>query len=274
MKTSESSSIKKQMQFWSASARDYYRDLYEDVKEYPSLVLRHQYILDLLKCKEGGTILDIGCGPGEMLRDLLEKGFAVHGVDISEGMLRVASDNLADNDGKRKFTLQCGNIEALHFRDKSFDAVICAGVIEYLDSDDVALQELNRILKNNGSLIITVRNKACPFRVLDILIDKLKEHLPRIPFLGFLMDIMGKKQIRYIPYRKHYPWELDKNLQKHGLVKSGFRYFHFYPFFIPCDTLFPSAFINLGLRMEKLSSTRFGILGSGYIVKAQKVRDV
>ena len=62
MKGSKDGNAQKQKQFWSASAEVYFEELYKDVKEYPSLLLRHRYILDLVD-STGGKVLDIGCGP-------------------------------------------------------------------------------------------------------------------------------------------------------------------------------------------------------------------
>ena len=48
MQTLKKSDQFKQKYFWSEFASDYFDNLYREVKEYPSLVLRHRYILDLL----------------------------------------------------------------------------------------------------------------------------------------------------------------------------------------------------------------------------------
>ena len=169
--------------------------------------------------------------------------------------------------------MQVGNIEKLQFNDEEFDAVICSGVIEYLTTDDKALTEMWRILKKNGTLIVTVRNKICPLRIIDIFTDTIKESKLGLSTLNKIKKLLRGKttpESVYTPYRKHYPWELDSNLKQFGLIKENFRYFHFYPFFVPFDKLFPSFFIKAGLRMEKLAASPLGWLASGYIVKAKK----
>ncbi|HVN95533.1 MAG TPA: class I SAM-dependent methyltransferase [Syntrophorhabdaceae bacterium] len=266
-----------QKNIWSTWSEDYFKTLYKDVTEYPALVLRHKYILDLFDL-DGKKILDIGCGPGEMVKDLLSRGCQVFGMDIAEGMLKVARNNLEKWSGNGAFGFGCGDIEHLSFKDKTFDGVVCAGVIEYLKEDSKSLGELNRILRKDGELILTVRNAACGARVFDSLTNIPKSsNLGRslIKPIKRLTSRDGKKEMDpYIPYRKHTPWKLDKKLATFGFVKQGFHYFHFYPFFVPFDKVFPKTFISLGLRMERFSQKRLGILASGYIVKARKVRDV
>lgn len=267
-----------QNEFWSNFSEKYHETLYRDVKEYPSLIVRHNYILNLIDAekKDYKKVLDIGCGPGEMLIDLMKRGYSVSGIDISEGMIAVAKDNISTKMPGGEFDLKIGDIEKLDIKDESFDVVICAGVIEYLGKDDKALSELNRVLKKDGVLIITVRNKICPARVFDLFSDTVKKSSFGKNILSkFKGAVAGKEssEIIFTPYRKHSPWELDGNLKRFGFDKLDFRYFHFYPFFIPFDKIFPSLFIKLGLKMEKLTNTKLGWLGSGYIVKALKVKN-
>lgn len=269
-------SINDSERFWTDYSEKYYKTLYKEVDEYPSLVLRHEYILAMLD-KKAKTILDIGCGPGEMLVDLMKRGRDVTGIDISKGMLDVAKKNISSALPERSCTLSVGNIEKLESRDKFFDAVVCAGVLEYLSDDDKALSELNRVLKNDGYLIVSVRNKFCPMRIFDTILDKLKANGVGRKLLSLAKRLVagGKRaEIRFTPYRKHSPWDFDRTLKRYGFEKKDFRFFHFYPFFTPFDKLFPSPFIKLGLRMEYLTNTSLGWLGSGYIVMAQKKRDL
>jgi ubiquinone/menaquinone biosynthesis C-methylase UbiE len=264
---------KKQDKFWSGFSQQYHATLYEEVTEYPSLVMRHNYILELLS-PDDRIVVDIGCGPGEMLCDLMDRGYEVYGVDIAQGMLDVASKHIAKRHPGFSVDLRIGNIEDLDFEDNSFDCVICAGVIEYMETDEKALGELYRILKPGGTLIITVRNKACPFRLLDAILDFVKETDAGIRFLNRIRKALNMDPIQYISYRKHYPWKFDQALAACGFAKKDFRYFHFYPFFAPLDKLFPRHFIRKGLKMERFSGTRLGIMGSGYIVKAIKVKSL
>jgi ubiquinone/menaquinone biosynthesis C-methylase UbiE len=269
-RTNQLLSSKGHEEFWSKSAETYFKELYANVKDYPSLILRHRYILDLLGI-EKGRILDIGCGPGEMVADLVDLGNEAYGMDIATGMLMVASRNLMLRHGYSTFAFQCGNIEKLPYRDKVFDGVVCAGVIEYLQDDDKALVEIYRVLRRGGKLIITVRNKACIFRIADLLADRVKQSQKGTDLVNRTRRKIGLKSTRFVPYRKHFPWEIDRTLKMHGFEKVDFRYFHFYPFFSIFNYFFPTLFLNLGLKMERLRNTQLGVLGSGYIVKALRV---
>lgn len=133
------------------------------VKELPSLIIqqRQAYVLnyvDTLDLKKGARILDLGCGAGLTSLKLSQRGFIVVGIDISENMLELARKNCTKVGLECNATFQLGNAEELVLQDNSFDTVIAMGVIEYLKWDRWALQEIHRVLKPRGYLIVTVPN--------------------------------------------------------------------------------------------------------------------
>ncbi|MHB8893958.1 MAG: class I SAM-dependent methyltransferase [Candidatus Geothermincolia bacterium] len=260
-------------QTWSKIADDYYKVNYQEVQEYPSLLVRHRYFLDIFD-QYGKAVLDVGCGPGEMVIDLLSRGCDVTGVDLSPEMIELAKKNVRDRLPEKNPDLQVGNIERLPFTAEKFDGIVCAGVIEYLDRDDRALGELNRVLKKDGTLIISVRNRLCPARVFDLIFDPLKKWSWSRAILNAAKRMaQGKaaQPILYFPYRKHSAGQIHSSLRKSGFEIVDHRYFHFYPFFAVFEKIFLAAYVRTGLKMEKLTSSRIGWLGSGYIVKARKV---
>jgi SAM-dependent methyltransferase len=105
----------------------------------------------------GARVLDVGCGSGLLARELLDAGFAVHGVDASPAMIELARDYArgADFDVMRLPTdLATGADSAL----PEADAVVSTGhVLNYLDSRaDMAqsLGELARAVRPAGVLAI------------------------------------------------------------------------------------------------------------------------
>jgi ubiquinone/menaquinone biosynthesis C-methylase UbiE len=92
-------------------------------------------------------VLDVACGTGLASRPLIENGFRVTGVDVSEPMLNLARRNWP------AATWEAGAAESLPLRDKSFDAAISAQAFHHLDRN-AALAELRRVLKPNGLIAI------------------------------------------------------------------------------------------------------------------------
>jgi len=131
---------------------------------------RKDYVLDYvdsLNLKRGARILDAGCGAGLTSLELLKKGFVVVGIDGSKNMVDLARKNCAKVGLQGRTTFQVGDVEELSFEDDSFEAVIAMGLIEYLKWDRWALQEIYRVLKPDGFLIVTVPNKIRLSYLLD-----------------------------------------------------------------------------------------------------------
>src|SRR3990172_5882451 len=75
----------------------------------------------------GATVLDVGCGDGERLRELREKhGCRPMGVDVSAGILRDAKSQYGDGD------FVAGDVLQLPFRDASFDVVHSSMLFHHL----------------------------------------------------------------------------------------------------------------------------------------------
>jgi ubiquinone/menaquinone biosynthesis C-methylase UbiE len=103
-------------------------------------------------------VLDAGCGAGAIIHEILKKGYNVVGMDHSFGMIGKALKICGTKRKPRAF-LQ-GDIEALPYKNSSFDIILCLGVFAYLRSENRALSELSRVLKPGGKLIMDIVNKA------------------------------------------------------------------------------------------------------------------
>src|SRR5947208_2532423 len=68
-----------------------------------------------------------------------------------------------------------GDIEQIAFPDNSFDAVVCLGVLGYLDRDERALREIWRILKPGGRAVIDTGGAICPPSQVDRMLAGLED---------------------------------------------------------------------------------------------------
>ena len=107
--------------------------------------------------RSGARLLDAGCGTGHFSAFFAERGFKVTGVDISAEMIEVARQNTA-----LKADFQRAALTALPFGDESFDVVTAITVMEFIPEREKALQEMIRVLRIGGTLIIAVLNESSP----------------------------------------------------------------------------------------------------------------
>jgi ubiquinone/menaquinone biosynthesis C-methylase UbiE len=135
-----------------------------------NLFSRQRIALEMLRAAvpPPATVLDLGCGTGETTAKLMSSGYDVWGVDIAEPMIAHA----VNRQGFDRFRV--GDMEQIPFPDGTFDAVVCLGVIEYLESDERALQEIRRVLKPGGSAVLSTPNAASPFHTMDAMVLRLE----------------------------------------------------------------------------------------------------
>jgi demethylmenaquinone methyltransferase / 2-methoxy-6-polyprenyl-1,4-benzoquinol methylase len=113
------------------------------------------YTVMVANVKEGQQVLDIAGGTGDLAMAFASKvgasGRVVH-TDINEAMLREGRNRLIDA-GVSLPTLVC-DAEHLPFADASFDLVTVAFGLRNMTHKDVALSEMNRVLKPGGKLLV------------------------------------------------------------------------------------------------------------------------
>lgn len=152
--------------------------------------------LDALDINANGKrVLDVGCGPGNLLvalsTDIPE---LLIGVDVDVIFLRVGRSEIEKLIGKSSMTpaLLHAALPTLPFADASFDLVTCFLVMPHVPDDSVALTELARVLKPGGTLAISGHGLGFPLRYLKRF--KLK---PLQMYLASLIyRCTGKKWIR------------------------------------------------------------------------------
>ncbi len=111
-----------------------------------------QETVNRLQIQPEQRVLDIGCGTGTLLQTLLSFVSETNlvGVDPSQEMLNVAKNKLP-----KTIELKQGDAEKLPFPDNCFDWVISTNSFHYFSHPEKAIAEAKRVLKTNGSVVIT-----------------------------------------------------------------------------------------------------------------------
>ena len=115
---------------------------------------RRELVRAALGARSGDRILDVGCGPGFYITELLEavgREGAVTGVDISADMLAVAAKR-ATGHGNVEF--HEADATSLPVPDASFERAVCVQVLEYVRDVPAALAEMHRVLHPGGRMLV------------------------------------------------------------------------------------------------------------------------
>lgn len=122
-------------------------DLHKEVFLNPTL-------LSLMGEVKDKRILDAGCGEGYFGRILAKAGADVTAVDYSTKMIEIAKERTSAN---LSIEYRHGNCEDLFFlKDKRFDLIVSNMVIQDLQYYEKALQEMHRLLADDGSFIFSI----------------------------------------------------------------------------------------------------------------------
>lgn len=126
---------------------------------------REQYrtILRKMENFRFSSVLDVGCGTGEILKciHMHYPDVRISGVDISRKMLEVAKEKIGN-----EADLSWADAEKLPFGDASFDMLVCSDSFHHYPNPREVLVEFRRVLKDGGVLLVSDYCIGFPLRQL------------------------------------------------------------------------------------------------------------
>lgn len=164
---------------------------------------RRDCIFSLLARK--GRILDTACGTGYYMEKLSEN--ECFGLDISEKSIKCCKEKKLNN-------ICVGTYENLPYKDCSFDIILCINAFQHTQNPKMTLTEINRVLKEDGEVILTFPNWTS-FRsgIIHLLrkfyIKGSHERRYTIFTLKRMFDILDLKitevyGFNFLPYKSHH----------------------------------------------------------------------
>lgn len=152
-----------------SSARSKTSFLYRKLRRYEL----NRYELTCRMAPGGDSLLDIGCGDGELLLLLRNKYRELWGIDISKPRIdrilqRIETENYSN------VHMKLGDVDQrISFEDESFDTVTAVAVLEHIFNPYHVMRECRRLLRQDGTLIVMVPNVAYLPNRIKLLFGKL-----------------------------------------------------------------------------------------------------
>lgn len=124
---------------------------------------------EILKCiRDERIIVDIGCGEGILMEKIIQRlsDVKIFGIDPSSENVSICK--------KHCLEVYAGSVYELPLDDYSVDCVLFIEVIEHLDQEGLAIKEIKRVLKRNGTLILLFPHDRV-FKLARLLTLKFRE---------------------------------------------------------------------------------------------------
>ena len=151
-------------------------------------------IIDLLDPQKNETILDLGCGTGDLTKKISDCAKKVVGLDNSSEMIQTSKDKYPEiaffNSDARDFHL-----------DYAFDAVFSNAVLHWIPEADKVIKNINKHLKIGGRFVAEFGGKDCVNKIIKTLTEILENEnyiYPRIddtlyyPSIGQYSSLLEK----------------------------------------------------------------------------------
>ena len=129
--------------FWDRNAGRYDRFMQKDCAAYEKM---YELIRPVVKAK---TVLELATGTGLIAKNIVNAAAHIEATDASAEMIAEAKRD--NRSAKLHFSVQ--DMFRLPYADKSFDVVIVSNALHIVPQPEKALQEIKRVLKDDGTLI-------------------------------------------------------------------------------------------------------------------------
>jgi SAM-dependent methyltransferase len=219
----------------------------------------------------GTAVLEIGCGAGHLTLALLGRDLNVVSVDASPAMVEATATLVREAQPSRPVTVEVADAHALPFDSERFDLVVAVGVIPWLHSPAAAIDEMARVLRPGGQLVLTADNRARLVSFFD------PRAIAALTPLKRAKVALRRRQGLATP-RLDYPRGVDHLLLQGSLQPLARRTIGFGPLSFMGRTLFTeSRSISVHARLQWLADRGTpGLRWTGwhYLVRARKTQKV
>ena len=152
-------------------AKPHNHEFFDDI--YPVLGL-----IQAMRVRPGGRVLDVGCGPGWTVEILAGLGYDVDGLEPAADMIAIAEERL---DGffrtlriepRPAVRFHRASLEGLDLEDGSFDGILCRASLHHVIDEEAGLARCHRLLKPGGVLGISEGAWIPGLRSAEALLDE------------------------------------------------------------------------------------------------------
>jgi len=270
-------------------------------EEYSLIENRHNAVIEVLKkYPSNSSLLDVGCGTGQLAIQASQMGWSSLGVDFASEMIDICNQNNVAAGTNAEF--RCASIFDTELDEKSFDVISAQGFIEYISMNqlDDFLSISSKMLKDNGRIALGSRNRLFnihsynDFTNLEVSLGTLEKivnesvvlqnsesqerAITELSNLEYLYDQPTHHPLTGIRVETRYqftPADLITRLAQHKLKVESIYPVHFHP--LPISLLGATMAATLHKQISNLASKqliseyRLTPYSSSFVIEARKL---
>ncbi len=149
---------------YSTWGERYYADYYESEVAYPPV--HTDLVRSLLDKERPKNLLDVGCGPASMMRDITDFDIDLYGFDLTLEMVTEAKKIMSEKGLNPDHIWQGSALDAPCYQNekvalKAFKSALCFGVLPHIpaETDQVLLENINGAVEEGGLIMVEARNE-------------------------------------------------------------------------------------------------------------------
>jgi len=207
-------------QDWGKKARMHTKDEVNVIQQ------RSDYVIKIIEERTSTKlVLDVGCGTGDLVCDLAQKGIDAIGVDFAKEMVSIAKNN-AKKLRLKTAKFECCSIFDYHFELGKYDVISANGFIEYISYGELnkMLEISLKALKPKGSLILGSRNMLFNiFSLNEFTGEQVREKNVNLLLLEAI-EIVRARGIKDLVGLQTVPLQKENKKHQHTGIKVATRY--------------------------------------------------
>jgi len=227
-----------------------------------------------LRLPKESRILEAGCGAGLTTLALARRGYRIDAMDSVPAMIELTRQHASQSGLADSVSAEVGDVHSMKFEDSSFDLIMAMGVTPWLHDLRSALEEMVRVLKPGGYIVLNADNKYRLNHLLDPLLNPVVTPI-RKSVKRLLESACARKPSTAAKPHMYSVAEFKDYLRSAGLSELQHRMLGFGPFTILNRKILPDSIgVKVHQTLQKyadLGHPVFRSTGSQYIVLAQKM---
>ena len=140
------------------------------------------YLLEYLVAENfrDRKVLEVGCGQGVDANEIVKYAASYIGIDLSSESVKIAEQEVIRRNAAAEATFKQMDAERLEFESETFDTVYSCGVLHHTENFDEAIDQIHRVLKDDGTFLMMLYRSYTPLWV----VLRLVRGAMRIPIVG------------------------------------------------------------------------------------------